>query len=350
MTNTPNEVRYFEFGDFKIDVGDCTLYKNNDIIPLTRKSIELLIFLVRNRGTIVEKKEFFSEVWDSSFVDESNLTQHIYRIRKVLNNGDLRGQRIETIPKLGYKFDGEVNEIFEPLEQENVLEVGELFSDQFAEPFGSETETPSSKSESEKLPVVVVEDEQDVPPTSRNFFEKRTVLGVLAGSLFAFALSYILFQSYFVTTSEQNKNQTVAVLPFKHISEKRDAILEIGVADTLSGELSKKTELNILPPESSAKYTQNNFPEGFPDIFEIGKSLGVDIIMTGTIQMEENTARFSIKYYSVPEKRQLCTAKFDEEFSDTFALQDSISEKAAKKLMDEIENHVGSPDHVIGNN
>ncbi len=74
------------------------------------KSFEVLLCLVRRAGQVVLKSELLKEIWPDSFVEESNLTQHIFWIRKAL--GD-RSEYIVTIPGRGYEFTGPVEIVTE---------------------------------------------------------------------------------------------------------------------------------------------------------------------------------------------------------------------------------------------
>jgi Tol biopolymer transport system component len=65
--------------------------------------------LTENSGQVVTKDELLNKVWSDSFVEESNLSRHIYVLRKTfkdLGEADL----IQTVPRRGYRFTGEVHE------------------------------------------------------------------------------------------------------------------------------------------------------------------------------------------------------------------------------------------------
>jgi len=79
-------------------------------VSLTPKAYEVLLALVRRAGHIVEKEELMKEVWSDAFVEEGNLTHHVFTLRKILGEGhDL--EYIETIPRRGYRFVSPVREV-----------------------------------------------------------------------------------------------------------------------------------------------------------------------------------------------------------------------------------------------
>ncbi|HEU4933159.1 MAG TPA: winged helix-turn-helix domain-containing protein, partial [Pyrinomonadaceae bacterium] len=94
----------FEFGPFQLDLNERVLIRGGEVISLRPKATEILARLVRNAGQLVKKDELLKEVWPDTFVEESNLSQTIFMLRKAL--GDDRGEPkyIETVPRRGYRF------------------------------------------------------------------------------------------------------------------------------------------------------------------------------------------------------------------------------------------------------
>src|SRR5262249_5148789 len=97
------ESRYV-FGPFCVETNRRLLLRDGDIVPLTPKAFDVLLALVQRSGEPVSKDDLMKLVWPDSFVEESNLTQTIYALRKAL--GEQKGERryIVTIPKRGYQF------------------------------------------------------------------------------------------------------------------------------------------------------------------------------------------------------------------------------------------------------
>src|SRR5215510_11559608 len=94
----------FEFGPFRLDLGERLLLRNGEIVPLGPKLLETLAILVEHSGHIIEKDELMKRLWPDSFVDESSLSQNIFQLRKALRDGRSDRRYIETIPKRGYRF------------------------------------------------------------------------------------------------------------------------------------------------------------------------------------------------------------------------------------------------------
>ena len=64
----------------------------------------MLLVLVDNSGRIVEKEDLLKQVWPDTFVEEANLSHHIFTLRKALGDGGEEARYIETIPRRGYRF------------------------------------------------------------------------------------------------------------------------------------------------------------------------------------------------------------------------------------------------------
>jgi eukaryotic-like serine/threonine-protein kinase len=100
----------YRFDDFELQPSRRVLLRGTGKIPIAPKTFEVLLCLVANAGRVVLKEELLKTVWPESFVEESNLTQHIFWLRKAL--ADKAGY-IETIPGRGYEFTGSVQIVTE---------------------------------------------------------------------------------------------------------------------------------------------------------------------------------------------------------------------------------------------
>src|SRR5215471_311233 len=110
----------FAFGPFRLDTLGHTLQKDGKTIPLPPKAFELLLLLVKRNGELLSKGELLNTLWPNTFVEENNLTQYVSMLRKLLGEGANEDQKyIETVPRLGYRFVGNVQVI--PTNGENQL-------------------------------------------------------------------------------------------------------------------------------------------------------------------------------------------------------------------------------------
>jgi len=94
----------YEFGPYQLDPGKRTLTRDGEGIPLTPKATEILIVLVKHAGQLVEKDELLKEVWPDTFVEEANLSQNVFTLRRALGDDRAEPKYIETVAKRGYRF------------------------------------------------------------------------------------------------------------------------------------------------------------------------------------------------------------------------------------------------------
>jgi len=95
--------RVLTFGRFRFDPESRTLYKDDRLVHLTSRSIEVLALLLERPGEVITKDEFLERVWKDTFVEQRNLTQCVFLLRKALDDVD-SPSIIETVSKRGYRF------------------------------------------------------------------------------------------------------------------------------------------------------------------------------------------------------------------------------------------------------
>src|SRR5271169_56214 len=85
----------YRFGEFELDPCRRTFLRKGTALEITPKAFEVLAYLVANPGRVVTKAELLKGVWPDSFVEESNLAQHISWLRKGLVD---KSNYIVTVP------------------------------------------------------------------------------------------------------------------------------------------------------------------------------------------------------------------------------------------------------------
>lgn len=106
----------YRFAGFLVDVGARTLFHGLEPLAITARVFDTLVLLLERAGTVVEREEFFRRVWRESAVEDGNLTQTIFVLRKLLGDPDQR--IIVTLPGRGYMFTAPVETIQAAAKQE----------------------------------------------------------------------------------------------------------------------------------------------------------------------------------------------------------------------------------------
>ncbi len=102
---------FYEFAGFRLDVANRVLVRQGQPVDLTPKVFDTLLLLVQNSGQILEKDELMRALWPDSFVEEGNLSQNIFVLRKTLGDDRNGNSLIQTIPRRGYRFVASIKQI-----------------------------------------------------------------------------------------------------------------------------------------------------------------------------------------------------------------------------------------------
>ncbi len=287
MVNSGAEEIY-EFEEFRLDAGKRLLLQDDgEPVPLMPKAFEILLYLVKKAGTVVEKDELMEAVWPDTSVEENNLTQNISSLRRVLGEKHRENRFIATVPGRGYKF---------------VADVSKVAS---VETAGSGTNGPLAQKPGKKL----------------------WILGIAVASMVIAAAAFYLYYEN-SKTQPGRLGKSLAVLPFKPVTiDNRDEALEMGMADTLITKLSGNEELTVRPLAAVRRFSS---PEQDPA--EAGRQLGVESVLDGGVQISGGRVRVSAKLIRSVDGRQLWAESFDEPLGDIFSVQDSISQRVAAAL------------------
>ncbi len=104
----------YTFDRFKLDAEKLMLYRDEAEITLPPKVVKTLAVLIEHRGSILSKDELIERVWADAIVEESNLSQNLYVLRKSLGKKPDGTPYIETFRRRGYRFNGDVQIIEQP--------------------------------------------------------------------------------------------------------------------------------------------------------------------------------------------------------------------------------------------
>src|SRR5262249_33052020 len=147
---------------------------------------------------------------------------------------------------------------------------------------------------------------------------------VLAAGIFA---AYLRYRAR--TVSLNVAPASIAILPFKTIGNSAQTeVLGLGMADALIIRLSHLNQTTVLPTSSVSRYTNRD-----KDAVEIGKDLGVEAVLDGTVQRDGDQVRVTAQLIRLADKKPIWTAKFDKDYRNLFVLQDDISEQLATSLI-----------------
>ncbi len=292
----------WQFGDLRLDTARKVLWHHDKTVPMPLKELELLSMLVRNHGELVTKNEILEEIWENSFVEESNLSRHIYLLRKTLKelgSGDL----IENVPRRGYRFTGDAS----------VFDAAALVIEHH-------TRTRTT---------IEIADGGPQALKSRAAFGRRSLYKV-AGTMLAIvvAVTAVGIWRSSVQSAEPAlpKVRSIAVLPLKSFSEVDDE-LRLRIADALITKLGNSGGVSVSPTNSILRFVRQE-----TDAVEAGRKLEVDAVLDGRIQAEGKQLRVTLQLISTATGEQMWSSQFDGRVDEILKLQDTIAASLLPRL------------------
>ena len=303
----------YEFGPFRLDPAEHTLLREGQPVPLAPKIFDILTLLVERSGHLFGKDEVMQAVWPDSFVEEGNLTRNISTLRTALGE-NLTNQYIETVPKRGYRFVGPVKEVAELPEAGNITSsvaerVEAVASFQGKAPGANESISNPRWS-------------------WRRSFESPRVLPMLALATFILVgVGYALFFRK-APGGRQPEIKSLAVLPLRSLSRaKDDEYLGLGLADTIIARVSQINDLTVRPTSAVRKYSNQQI-----NSLEAARELQVDSVLDGAMQRAGDHLRINLNLLRTQDGASLWSYTFDLNPTDTFKMQDEVSQQVATRL------------------
>ena len=292
---TEVKAKQFSFDDVTVDCENFRVLKAGGTLTLTPRAFDVLVFLLTERGRVVDKRELFNQVWGDTIVTDNALTKVIKEIRHTLDDAASAPKYIETVPKRGYRFIGVVE---------------------------SERDLPVPQTE------LVGQPPQTTVPPSLDLKAAGLWLVAAGVLLIAVLAGWFLF-SQNRAESTITPIRSLAVLPLKPLNaDSRDESLEMGMAETLITRLSNLKQVVVRPMRAVRKYTDLH-----QDPVKAGQEVQVDAVLDGSIQKVGERIRVTVRLIKVRDGTVVWSEQFDENFRDIFKVQDSITERITAALM-----------------
>jgi len=92
-------------GDLVIEPGARKATLRGELLSLTAREFDLLVFLMNHEGTAFTRDDLLSKVWGWDFGDHSTVTVHVRRLREKIEKNPAEPRRIATVWGVGYRYD-----------------------------------------------------------------------------------------------------------------------------------------------------------------------------------------------------------------------------------------------------
>ena len=279
----------FQLGELRIDPSTGEVQGPSGCETLDRKVMDVFVDLARHAGQVVPREDLLARLWPRVVVTDEVLTRCIYELRRqlALAGGDEHYKDlIETMPKRGYRLNGEVT-----------------FS-----------AIPNARS---------------AQPRPKWFYP-----AISAIAMALIALMVVLGQRIDGNAANSGSEpaaaalNSIAVLPFVDMSaDKNQEYMADGMAEELLNLLSQVPDLKVIARTSSFAFKGQNV-----DVSEIAKRLNVAHLLEGSVRTSGNRLRVTAQLVRTADGTHLWSNTYDRQLDDIFAVQDEIARAVVTEL------------------
>jgi TolB-like protein/DNA-binding winged helix-turn-helix (wHTH) protein/Flp pilus assembly protein TadD len=295
----------YVFEGFRLDLARRRLTDpDGGTLSLSARAYDVLAHLVENRARVVSKDELLRTVWSRVVVEENNLNQAIYNIRKVLGDSRDTPRFIVTVAGRGYQFIADTRP-----------DAGDAVS---AAAAVAETPAPATVSTPAPVPAPVQH-------------SRRWLLA--AGGA---ALAGLAGAAYWLGRPSGTRGlpSSVAVLPFKPLVESAaNEAIELGITESMINRLSELPGVVVSPLSSVRRFSGQAV-----DAREAGRTLRVAAVLDGHVQVDRDRLRLTARLIDVNDGRSLWAGSFNERLDDFFSVQQSLANQVVQALSLELSD------------
>lgn len=277
----------YEFEGFRLDAARRQLTGEDGLpIALPSRAFEVLLFMVERPGEMLEKRAILDAVWPRTVVEDGNLTQCIFALRRALGDTANEHRFIATVPGRGYQFVA--------LVRESIPEVAAARASR--------------------------------PRSSQRLY---------AGFGLLLALALVIASQFWpakpvghTDLAPSPVEASLAVLPFADLSSTGDMeYFADGLAEELRNSLSKLGGLRIIGRVSSLAFKGTN-----QDARAIGEKLRVETFLEGSVRRDGDRIRIKVHLIRTRDGVMLWSEIYERQFDDVLDVQGSIAREVAATL------------------
>lgn len=305
MPEGSNGHRKIFFGEFRLEIGSRTLWRDDREIHLPKRPFDVLRFLIENRERVVSRKELIDKFWEGHDVYDDALRKTVAAVRHALEDNNKPPHFIETRYGGGYRFIADA----EALDSN-----GSGFSNG-GRPAVLNSHTPA-------------------PGKYRN-----------AGAIAAMAMISVCAAAYFFWPRPQSAApqpglvesaaniRSIAVMPIKNLTgDISNEYFSDGITESVITQLSRVGELRIISRSSTFIYKGKEI-----DPREVGRQLGVDAILEGGVQKIGANVNIRVRLVSTKDGTVIWTSNdYERPVTNAYDLQDLIAGSVAAELRTEL--------------
>jgi TolB-like protein/DNA-binding winged helix-turn-helix (wHTH) protein/Tfp pilus assembly protein PilF len=285
-------VSLLRFSVFELDPAVPELRRNGRRVHLQEMPLRVLQMLLERPNELIPREAFFARLWpdDETGILDDNLNTAVRKLRLALNDSAHHPRFIETVPKRGYRF------------------IGALVEDAVPEKAAAPT-IPAPQTAKRRVPILIA-----------------------AAVILAIATLGVWLQSHKSPTdgapAPATAARTLAVLPFLNASGRaEDEYFSDGLTQEVIDRLCRIEGLRVVSRTSAFALKGKSL-----DANEIGRMLGVESFVEGSVRREGDRLRISAHLVNARDGYQLWAETYDRQLDDVLAIQEDIALAIADTL------------------
>ena len=280
----------WRFGEFEIDARSRELRSKGRRIRIQDNPLTVLLLLLERKGEVVGREELKQRLWPAdTFVEaDDGLNTAIRKLREVLGDSSENPSYIETIPRRGYRFIGEILEDKRPAETHPA-----------------------------ELAAAAADKDRGSP--------QRRWRVVLIALVVVLAIGAAAWFGYHPRPSAI---RSIAVLPFANLSgDPSQDYFADAMTEELTSDLGKISALRVISRTSAMHYknTQKTAPE-------IAKELNVDGLVESSVLRSGDRVRITAQLIDARSDRHLWSESYERGLQDVLALQNDVARAIAGQV------------------
>jgi TolB-like protein/DNA-binding winged helix-turn-helix (wHTH) protein len=288
------------FDQFELDLHSGELRKGGRRIRLQAQPFKLLALLIENAGEVVTRDEVCRALWQAdTFVDfDHSVAAAVNKIREALCDTAENPRFVETLPRRGYRFIGQVRR---ELPQPTVLQTA-------ANAKGPARIQAAARFHVTRAKVLV--------------FACVMAIALLVG------LNSSRVRERLFGRHSAPRIQSIAVLPLVNLSNDADQdYFADGMTDELITTLAKNRALRITSRTSVMRYKTAQ-----RSIREIAGELGVDGVIVGSVASSGKRLRVNAQLIRASDETHLWSESYERDLGDVLSLQEELARAIAEQV------------------
>ena len=278
----------YRFGPFIFDARERLLTRDGENVPLTPKASDTLAVLLERPGRLVSKDELLERVWPGTFVEESTLAQNISTLRKAVGAG-----AIETLPRRGYRFTGEV------------VVIGD-----------------------DAIHTAPARVEESIRPKRSRRAPRAAGIGLGIAAVLLTATGFLAWTAKRNPAPVASGPRTLVILPFRNLQPGSEwDFIGPSLAEAVAGRLSLVPQIVVRPSAYAAIYGGTD-----ADPEKAAEAMKADTVLAATYLTDGQRLRVHAELLDVERSARVWSETIDLPYDRLMTLQDRVADRIAQAL------------------